>query len=174
MPGPGNSVSAVRRNRVIFSAIAIAVAVLDQFTKALIESNLAIGESILDIGFFRFTRIYNTGASFGIFQGHNVLFAVINFIGLAVILSLVFFNRRRFPLLDLKLVIISLGLIAGGIIGNLTDRLTSGQVTDFIDFSFWPAFNLADSAIVIGAIILCFAIILQSRGVGPSSDGEKT
>jgi lipoprotein signal peptidase len=91
-----------------------------------------------------------------------------------IILFLVFFNRRKFPLLDLKLVIVSLGLIAGGIIGNLIDRLTSGQVTDFIDFSFWPAFNVADSGIVIGSIILCLAIILQYRDVRPSSDGEKT
>ncbi len=174
MPGPGNLVSAVWCNRVIFSVIAVAVAISDQVTKALIENNLAIGESILDIGFFRITHIKNTGASFGIFQGHNILFAVINFIGLAVILFLVFFNKRRFPLLNLKPAVISLGLIAGGIIGNLTDRLISGQVTDFIDFSFWPAFNVADSAIVIGSIILCLAIIFQYRDTSPSSDGEKT
>jgi signal peptidase II len=91
-----------------------------------------------------------------------------------VILFLVFFNRRGFSMLGLKPVIVSLGLIAGGIIGNLIDRLTSGQVTDFIDFSFWPAFNVADSGIVIGAIILCLTIIFQYKDVRPSSDGEKT
>jgi len=167
-------VSALRRSRAIFFTLAILIAALDQVTKAWVKLNLDIGESILNIGFFRISPTYNTGASFGIFQGQNVLFAVINLAGLAAILYFVLFRYRQLKILGQTPVIVSLGLISGGIIGNLTDRLTSGRVTDFIDFTFWPAFNVADSAIVLGAILLGFIIILQTWNDRPSPDGEKT
>src|SRR3972149_2591099 len=85
---------------VVFAGIALLVVIADQLTKWWITANLAIGESLLDVGFFRIIRIQNTGAAFGIFQGHPLIFTIIDFIGIAVFLTLVLVLRRRWSFLD--------------------------------------------------------------------------
>jgi signal peptidase II len=124
---------------------------------------LAPGESTWDIGFFRLLHIQNTGAAFGIFQDHNLVLTVIDIIGACIILFLVLFMYKRLPFLNTLPLKISLALILGGTIGNLIDRLSLGYVTDFIDFSFWATFNIADSSVVVGALLLAYFVIRLSR-----------
>ena len=130
--------------------IAILIALLDQFTKLLvlrwIDPNSPV--SVVD-GFFRLVNWGNSGAAWGLFQNSNLILAVISVVTLVVIGLF----RRSFQI-HLAGNIIALGLIAGGIAGNVVDRFRHGQVVDFLDFAFrghhWPAFNVADSAICIG------------------------
>ncbi len=155
---------------VVFAGMALLVVVADQLTKWWIISHLAIGESLVDVGFFRIIRILNNGAAFGIFQGHPLVFTVIDFIGIAVFLTLVLVLRRRWPFLDRMPVRSGIALILGGTIGNLIDRLRFGNVTDFLDFKVWPTFNVADASISVGVIILIFCIIFLSRSSGNRHD----
>jgi signal peptidase II len=161
------------RQRAAFFTIALLVVSVDQLSKLLIELNLAVGESIPETGFFRLSHIHNTGASFGLFQDQSLVLAIAGIVGIGVLLYLILFMYRRIPFLSTMLVKISLGLMLGGVIGNLIDRLSSGYVTDFIDFSFWPAFNVADSATVVGAVILAYSLLRLARN-GELSDGKDT
>jgi signal peptidase II len=151
---------------VVFAGIALLVVVTDQLTKWWILAHLSIGESLVDFGFFRIIRVQNNGAAFGIFKGHPLVFTVFDFVGIAVLLALVLVLRRRWPFLDRMPVRAGIGLILGGTIGNLIDRLRVGQVTDFLDFKIWPTFNVADACITVGVIILIFSIIFLSRSPG--------
>ena len=150
-----------QRNGPFFTTASLII-LADQLSKLWIRSNLAPGEATWDIGFFRLLHVQNTGAAFGIFQGHSTILTVIDIIGACVILFLVLFMYRRLPFLDSLMYKIPLALIFGGAIGNLIERLSLGHVTDFIDFSFWATFNIADSAVVVGAILLAFLIIRYS------------
>jgi signal peptidase II len=158
------------RRIIVFFFTALLVIVADQVTKALVRSSLSIGESIPETGWVRITHATNTGASFGLFQGQSTFFVIVSMIGVAAILAYSLFFYRRFPLLDRMWGRVGLGLVMGGAAGNLVDRLRFGRVTDFIDFSFWPAFNVADSATVVGVIILA-ATLLFTAPAATTRDG---
>ncbi len=147
----------------VFFLTALLVVVADQFSKIGIRSNLAMGESLPETGLFRLTHVYNTGAAFGLFQGQSFPLTVVAIFGIVVILLFTLLFYHRFPLLDSRLGKPALGLILGGTVGNLIDRLRFGGVTDFIDVGVWPAFNIADSAIVVGTIILAYALLHLAR-----------
>ena len=155
---------------VVFFLTALLLVTADQFSKLWIRSNLAIGESLFEVGFFRLTRVHNTGAAFGLFQGQSFLLTIIALVGVAALLLYAFFFHHKFPFLDNRLGKLAIGLVLGGTVGNLIDRIYLGYVTDFIDFNFWPAFNIADSAIVVGTIILAYSLIGLARA-GKRSDG---
>ncbi len=144
---------------VLFFITALLIVVADQLSKIWIRANLAIGQSIFEAGFFRLTRVHNTGAAFGLFQGQSFALTVVAFVGVGVLLFYAFLIYRHFPLFNSKLGKSALGLVLGGTVGNLIDRIRFGHVTDFIDFGFWPAFNIADSAVVVGAILLAYLLI---------------
>ena len=122
---------------------------VDQFAKMLVRANLHIHESIPSAGMFRFTYTTNTGAVFGIFSDQTLIMTIASFVGVGILL---FFYHSHSG--SGRLVRISLGLLLGGAVGNLVDRVLMGRVTDFIDIGAWPIFNLADSAIVTGITIL--------------------
>jgi signal peptidase II len=141
---------------VLFYLTTVLVLVADQLSKIWIRGNLAIGESLFELGFFRIVRVPpNTGAAFGLLRGYTLFLAIMSIISALVILGCALFFRRRFPWLNTAWGRIVMGLILGGTLGNLVDRLRPdlGGITDFISVGFWPAFNLADSAIVIGALV---------------------
>jgi signal peptidase II len=140
------------RRRLLW-AVAILTFVADQGSKAWVRENLALYESWAPIPalarYFTFTHVTNTGIAFGLFrEWGSILVAV----AVVVIAFLLLYTRQlataRWP------VQIALGLQLGGAFGNLLDRLRFGFVTDFLDFKFWPVFNLADSAIVVGMVLL--------------------
>ena len=146
--------------------LALGVIVLDQFTKLVVLKYLGFAEErVILRGFFRFVHWYNTGAAWSMFSGNNGSLAVVAIVAVIVL----FLARRHFDAHRLGGQI-SLGLIFGGIIGNLIDRLRVGHVVDFIYFyvirrdgteAGFPAFNVADSAICIGVGLL---LILSGRG----------
>ena len=143
----------------VFSLIVILVVVGDQLSKAWIRSNLAVGQSLPEGGFFRLTHIHNTGAAFGLFQGYSFPLTIASFVGIVVLLVYVFFVCRRFPLLNNMLTKAALGAVLGGTVGNLIDRLRFGYITDFIGVGIWPPFNVADASITAGAVVFAGSLI---------------
>ena len=140
--------------------VALAVVLLDQATKEWVRGAFSLHESIPVIpGFFHLTYIRNTGAAWGMFSGQNLTLSLLAF---AMLLVLVFFRRKIMP--PGRLHRIALGLLCGGIVGNLFDRLRLDYVVDFLDFFVrewhWPAFNIADSAICIGVAIYMLGTLL--------------
>jgi signal peptidase II len=149
----------------VFFLVASLVATADQLSKIWIRSNLAPGATLLELGFFRIIRVHNTGAAFGLFPGQSLVLVIIGLAGIAAILAYALFYYRHFPVCDGKLGLPALALVLGGTVGNLADRLNPGigGVTDFISVGIWPAFNVADSAIVVGMIAFAFAILASAR-----------
>ena len=140
---------------------ALVVVVLDQLTKRWIERTLPIGGSLVPFPalseFFTITHFTNTGAAFGLFRDQGILFVVIA----AVVVVAIVVYSRYLPY-EQRLVRFSLGLQLGGALSNnLIDRPRQGYVTDFIYFHFWPAFNVADMAIVTGVALLAWSIWRQ-------------
>ena len=144
---------------VVSGCIVLLVIIADQLSKAWIRANLAGGQSLFDVGFFRIVNVHNTGAAFGIFKDHNLTLTIVAVVGIIAILLLFFVLNSRWAFLDNLLVRSGIALVMGGTVGNLIDRLRLGYVTDFIDFKIWPAFNIADSAVTIGVIIVAYCII---------------
>lgn len=154
--------------------LVIAVLVpLDQLTKLWIRTNFYLGESRPPEGFFRLTYIHNTGASFGIFQDGAMFFTVFSTISLVVMIGIMLFGRKHIPFLDTWSGKTALGLVSAGTLGNLIDRYNLGYVVDFINFNFWPAFNLADSGIVVGAILLAWLILVNYKN-SEANDGGRS
>jgi len=148
----------------VLGCVGVLVVLADQMSKAWIRANLSTGQSLFDIEFFRIIHIHNTGAAFGLFQGHSFTLTILAFVGIVVILLLVFVLHSRWSFADSMLVRAAIGLVMGGTIGNLIDRLfNEGRVTDFIDFKVWPAFNVADSAVTVGVIIIACRIICLAQ-----------
>jgi len=138
--------------------VAGAALLADQLTKQLVTSRVALGEQIDVLGVFSIHRVENSGIAFGLFPTATA--AVIALTGLVVGWMLLFFARSgaRHPVLP-----VGLGLVLGGSISNLLDRVRLGAVTDFLDIGFWPAFNLADSFIVVGVVVLLAALFAADR-----------
>ncbi len=128
----------------------ILIVVFDQLFKYLVISNFNPGESLPVINnVFHLTYVQNTGAAFGVLRDRSDLFILITLI---VIIGL-FYYFRRMKYNDSWFKLAS-GLVLGGAIGNLIDRIRLGYVVDYLDFRIWPVFNLADSAVVVGTILL--------------------
>jgi signal peptidase II len=139
-------------------AVALAAIAADQLTKAIVSSQLALDDSEHVIGPFSIHHVQNSGIAFGFFASATSL--VILLTGVAVAWMLYFFSRSgaRHPVLP-----VALGLVIGGSVSNLADRVRLGHVTDFLDLKYWPAFNLADSFITIGVAILLLTLMSADR-----------
>lgn len=146
---------------VAFAGIILLVLAADQATKIWIRSTLSVGETFLDVGFFEIVHVQNTGAAFGMFKGFPYVFAAVQGVAVLAILYVVIFQRRRWPFIDNSLLRCGLALVAAGAAGNFIDRvLFEGIVTDFLNFKVWPVFNIADSATVVGGILIAWAAIV--------------
>jgi signal peptidase II len=144
------------------AAVAVAAVVADQVTKHIVTSTLALDESVRVVGPLSIHHVQNSGIAFGLFSSATAVVTVLT--GAAVVWMIVFFARSgaRHPVLPA-----ALGLLIGGSLSNLVDRIRLHHVTDFIDLGWWPAFNLADSFIVIGVAILLGALVLADRAPRP-------
>lgn len=158
-----NSLRVIWGRSAAFFLIALPVVAADQLSKFAIRASLSIGESFPETGFFRLTHIHNSGAAFGIFQGQSLPLTILALVSIGTLLFLVIFMYRRFYFLETARGKLSLGLILGGTVGNLIDRISFGYVIDFIDIGIWPAFNIADSSVVIGAGLLAFWLIQLNK-----------
>ena len=138
--------------------VAVAAIVADQLTKQMVGRTLELGDSVEIVGPFSIHHVQNSGIAFGLFGSRTALVIAVTIV--AVGLMLWFFARsgRRHPVLP-----VALGLVVGGSIANLIDRVRLGHVTDFLDVVAWPAFNLADTCIVAGVAILFGTLVLADR-----------
>jgi signal peptidase II len=149
-PHHGEETGVSRRTDLLVAlGLALAVFVLDQGLKAIVQGSMRPGESISVIpGFLSITYIRNDGGAFGILGGSQVLLLVGSAVAVGVVLWMLFAGQRS------RLATLACGLILGGAAGNLLDRLTTGEVTDYVHFSFWYVFNAADAAITVGVATL--------------------
>jgi len=157
-------------------ATALAVLVADQIVKRVVATFLTVGDPVNVLGSFaRFTRIENTGAAFGVLKGRGVWFIAVSAaasIAIAVLSREIAKMRRGEQ--------IAFGLILGGALGNLLDRVRLGAVVDFIDIGVndvrWPSFNVADSGITIGVTLLAIYLLFLSRPgqIGTPSEGPQS
>jgi signal peptidase II len=140
------------------AAIALAAVAADQLTKHIVTSNLRLDEGTHVLGPLWIHHVQNSGIAFGLFASATAVVIVLT--GFAVAWMLTYFARSgaRHPILP-----VALGLVIGGSLSNLVDRVRLGYVTDFLDLRFWPAFNLADSFIVIGVGLLLAALVAAER-----------
>jgi len=151
----------------IFWIAAGAVVFLDQLTKYLVREMMQPGQSIRIIGdFFKMTFTYNPGGAFGFMAGSNEKFRLPFFLAAtAICICVVFYYHRRMN--KNKTLMLCLGMILGGAVGNLIDRLSLGVITDFLEFGikphYWPVFNVADSCICIGACIILIVLWPENR-----------
>jgi signal peptidase II len=139
-------------------AIATAALVADQLTKRIVTQHVALDDAVRVVGPFTIHHVQNSGIAFGLFASATPIVTVLT--ALAVAWMVVFFARSgsRHPVLP-----VALGLLIGGSVSNLLDRIRLGHVTDFLDFRWWPAFNLADSFIVVGVAILFLTFVSADR-----------
>lgn len=151
--------------RLFFSGIAIASVslALDQLSKHLLLAHFPENTQAIAITpFFNIVRVWNTGVSFGMFASQRQPL-ILSAISTAIVIGLLIWLYRNHN----KVISIALGLIIGGAVGNIIDRLRFGAVSDFLDFYIenyhWPAFNVADSSIFIGVVLLCIHTMLWEK-----------
>jgi len=128
------------------------VVAVDQATKQLAATNIAIGDKVGVIPGLDFTSTRNTGVAFGALEGGGLVVAILIGASLALLVAYFVANREK-PWLWLPV-----GMLLGGALGNLADRAREGAVIDFIDPIAWPAFNVADSCIVVGVLVLLWVV----------------
>jgi signal peptidase II len=145
------------------------IVLLDQATKYIIRSNLAVGEIYRpDLWITQFARIVhwqNTGAAFGMFQSLGNVFMILSMVVSAAII----YYYPQVPRQD-RLIRLAMALLLGGAVGNLIDRLSQGYVTDFISVSEFPVFNIADASISLGVVVLFFGMWYQEKEKKASQD----
>ena len=156
--GAERSLAASMYQWIALGAIAVTALVGDQLTKFIVSERLSLGDSVHIVGPFSIHHVHNSGIAFGLFSNATPIVTALT--AIAVGWMLLFFARSgaRHPILP-----IALGLLIGGAASNLLDRVRLGHVTDFLDVEFWPAFNLADTFIVLGVMILLVALLLPQR-----------
>jgi len=160
-----------RRNSLVFVITAVATVALDQATKAIVTAVLGRNDSkTLIPGLLWITRVENKGAAFGMFSGSSQAILWIS-LGIVIVTLVWFFYART---RKGTLTLVALGLIVGGAVGNLVDRIFRGRVVDFIHLRFWWVFNVADIAIVAGVIIMVVLLVTELlRGqAGEAGGGE--
>lgn len=136
-------------------ALAGLVVVLDQAAKALIEANLVPGEQVDVLGPFGLTLSHNSGVAFGLASGGGTRLVLVTVVALAVV-GYVFARNPTRPGMW-----VAAGLLAGGALGNLADRVRADAVTDYVQIGSWPAFNLADVAVTAGVLLLALTYLRE-------------
>jgi signal peptidase II len=173
---PARTRSLLPPRGLLFLGLAVLVVLLDQMTKRLAEERLdraGIRSVPLPIAgdYLRFTYVENRGAAFGLLQDQTTFFVLVGILVVGVIAA----SYRYLPRSGF-LVHLALGLQLGGAVGNLIDRVRQGYVVDFVDFGYrsnwWPVFNVADSAIVVGVALLALNALSPAAAGKPGTTGD--
>jgi len=151
--------------------VAAVVVVVDQITKLWILGAIDPGTGVIVTGFFNLVLTFNPGISFSLFQSPTWGRWVFSVLAIIIAIGLIVWMRRA----ETRWLALALGGVIGGALGNTADRIIHGAVVDFLDFHVagyhWPAFNAADSAIVVGVVmILAEGLIFRSRGTADGDD----
>ena len=150
----------------MFLLVALVVFILDRASKVAIQHNLALGEHVSVVGdLLWFDHSQNTGIAFSLATSHSSIVFVFDVLAILFILYLARRAPRGEPWMRL-----GLGLVLGGAIGNVVDRVLAGSVTDWIDFRVFPVFNVADSAITVGAILIAWRLYMGSKTTEATND----
>lgn len=136
-------------------ALCLLVVVLDQVAKALVEANMVPGQHVDLAGPVDLTLVHNRGVAFGLASGGGAVLVAVSLTALAFVGVLFHRNPTRPGMW------IAVGLLAGGALGNLIDRVRADRVTDFVDVLSWPPFNLADVAVTLGVLALAFVYLRE-------------
>jgi signal peptidase II len=152
------SLAAGRSQWLALLAVAGAAFVADQMTKQVVARALAVGETADIVGPFSLHHVQNSGIAFGLFASRTTIVIAVTAVAVAWMVWFFAKTGRRHPVLP-----VALGLVLGGSIANLIDRVRLGHVTDFLDLEAWPAFNLADTFIVVGVAVLFGTLVLADR-----------
>jgi signal peptidase II len=156
-----NDLKRSKSDIIIFLSGVVGVVLVDRFSKIFFSRLLDLNESIILIkNFMYFTLVHNTGIAFGLLKDCGYVFIIIPLVLTGLLIYNVYYYRNSDQLS--RTYIIAFSLILGGAVGNLIDRIMLGYVVDFIDFRVWPVFNIADSAITIGAAIILLKCIPSS------------
>lgn len=156
-------------NNLALILVAVTVIIVDRIVKFYVTENLRLGESIPVIGnAFMITRSENLGGGFGVMQGQNWLF--IGAAALVLALMIYFYNTIIYD----RLLVFASAFVLGGTVGNMMDRLFFGRVIDYVNFSFWPTFNISDASLTIGiALFIIYLYRWQSKPAEKSARFEK-
>ncbi|MBI3602172.1 MAG: signal peptidase II [Candidatus Omnitrophica bacterium] len=147
---------------IIFLCGVLGIIVFDRLSKIFFSHLLDLNESVILIkNVLHFTLVHNSGIAFGLLKDCGFVFIIIPLILTGLLIYNVYYYRHSQQLS--RTYIVAFSLILGGAIGNLIDRMVFGYVIDFIDFRIWPVFNMADSAITMGAVIILFKCIPSSK-----------
>jgi signal peptidase II len=136
-------------------ALCLVVVVLDQVAKALVEANLVPGQHVDVLGPLGLTLAHNRGVAFGLASGGGAVLVAVSLAAL-VFVGVLFARDPVRPGMW-----VAVGLLAGGALGNLIDRVRVDQVTDYVDLLSWPPFNLADVAVTLGVIVLALSYLRE-------------
>ena len=139
-------------------AVLLVVVLLDQVTKALVRGGIAVGEEDSVLPAVSLVHVRNTGVAFGAFAGGGIIVVVLVVAALSALLF--YFVTHA----ETRLVWLPTGMLLGGSLGNIIDRVRDGAVTDFVKLPAWPAFNVADMAITFGVLVLLWVIEKDDRG----------
>ena len=167
--GPSTPARARSRLRpALFLGSALVVVALDQASKGLVRTFMDRGETWPDGWPVRLQHVTNTGAAFGILKDQTGFLILTTFVGLFAI-----YLYYRYPPFDHLVAAIAIGMMLGGAVGNLVDRVRLGRVTDFIDFPLWPSFNVADSSVVVGiGVLLAGYALFAERPAAKADRGD--
>jgi signal peptidase II len=157
------TVSASKVRSVAFGkagVLVVAVVALDQLTKHFVRSGISVGDVHKFLPGVNLVDVRNSGVAFGVLSGGGAIVLAFTFLALALLLG--YFARRP----DRPWLWLPAGLLTGGALGNLLDRLIHGAVTDFIKLPLWPAFNVADMAITFGVLALLYVLEGRRRDAG--------
>jgi signal peptidase II len=144
-----------RQAWVLAGLLCCLVLIADQAAKALIEANLVPGEQVDVLGPLELTLAHNRGVAFGLASGGGILLVGLTLAAL-IFVGVLFARDPARPAMW-----IAVGLLAGGALGNLVDRVRAGEVTDYIDLLSWPPFNLADVAVTLGVVVLALSYLSE-------------
>lgn len=145
--------------------VAAGVILVDQVTKALVTESISRGEQIEVIGPLKFTLTFNDGVAFGLAGGGGILVIALSMVALVALGAFIASAPDRLG------TWLAGGLILGGALGNLLDRVRIGHVTDFILLPSWPAFNIADMSITVGVVLLAWTVIRHDDSGSKKTDG---
>lgn len=141
--------------------IIISAIVADRVSKVICRQYLRpLGSIPVIKGVFHLTYVENTGAAFGMLQG-NTWFLILTSVLVSAVVAYLIWKVKP----ENRYVKLSLALILGGALGNLVDRVLLGYVVDFLDFRIWPVFNIADSCVVVGAILLGYFVVVKGENI---------
>lgn len=167
--GPPRPRIIARKRDAWFFVLAVAIVSLDQLSKWIIRATVERGDAWPADWPVKIVHITNSGAAFGLLQGAGPLLVIVSIIGMAAIIIYLFNPEFAHPLMRA-----GLAFMLAGAVGNLIDRVRDGEVVDFIKVPNWPAFNVADSAITIGVLLLIWALLTDTSAKDTESTAENS